>query len=49
MDEFYEKVKEILETHDNLEPTDWKWICFAMFAKYEAETNWIEFCKKAKS
>jgi hypothetical protein len=49
MKEFDEKVKEILETHKDIETNDWRWICFAMFTKYEAETNWIEFCKKAKS
>ncbi len=39
MEDFYDKVKEILEKYKHLQPDEWNCICYAMFLEYSNEKN----------
>jgi hypothetical protein len=48
MEEFYEQIQEILNTHDFIEVDDWEALCQIMFIKYQHAMAWKEHYKKQR-
>jgi len=46
MEEFNNKITEILEIQNHLSSDNWKWICHALFLQYKDEVKTKEMYKK---